>query len=63
MNDYKKIVGCDDMITIRTLSKINFFLNKYFLKYARLMIKITGVAVVEKHAVELRLRLFDPSLP
>ena len=41
---------------------MNFFLDKNVLKYARLMKKITAVAVVDKHVVVSRLRLFNPSL-
>ena len=38
----KKIVSCDDIITI---GKINFFFNKNFLKYAQLLKRITAVVV------------------
>ena len=64
MYDYKKIVSFDDNSNFN-IGKINFFLNKNVIKYARLLKKITAVvvAVIEKYVVVSRLRLFYPSLP
>ena len=55
------------MIGKYNIGKINFFLNKNFLKYAQLLKKITAVTVVvlttaSRLSKNMRLWLFDPSL-